>query len=183
MDAAESLEQLFAAHSAVPALAVLQQLRMELSQQQARRLLNNHREYLQMGTCSFGRRGQAAYALRSGTEVQRLFDIANISDEDAAQFWATGVGQRLRGVHGAAGVRAAHPLEGSVCDTGTADTSSMLIDLQPTRVRVGNAEPSSSTGQFRVPLYARSDISSLLRHDPTTRRQRPHAHRRHSPGR
>ncbi|EFJ48505.1 hypothetical protein VOLCADRAFT_104684 [Volvox carteri f. nagariensis] len=96
MNAAEGLEQLFAAHSAVPALAVLQQLRKDLSQQQAQMLLKNHRHCLQMGTCSFGRRGRAAYALRTGTEVQRLFDIANISDEDAAQFWATGVGQRLR---------------------------------------------------------------------------------------
>ncbi|EFJ49858.1 hypothetical protein VOLCADRAFT_89278 [Volvox carteri f. nagariensis] len=72
MDAAEGLEQLFAAHSAVPALAVLQLLRKDLSQQQAQILFKNHRHCLQMGTCSFGRRGRAAYALRTGTEVQRL---------------------------------------------------------------------------------------------------------------
>ncbi|EFJ40835.1 hypothetical protein VOLCADRAFT_99329 [Volvox carteri f. nagariensis] len=72
MDAAEGLEQLFAAHSAVPALAVLELLRKDLSQQQAQILFKNHRQCLQMGTCSFGRRGRAAYALRTGTEVQRL---------------------------------------------------------------------------------------------------------------
>ncbi|EFJ41778.1 hypothetical protein VOLCADRAFT_107547 [Volvox carteri f. nagariensis] len=54
MDAAEGLEQLFAAHSAVPALAVLQLLRKDLSQQQAQILFKNHQHCLQMGTCSFG---------------------------------------------------------------------------------------------------------------------------------
>ncbi|EFJ50061.1 hypothetical protein VOLCADRAFT_89037 [Volvox carteri f. nagariensis] len=147
MDAAENLEQVFSVHMAAPALAVLQQLRKDLSKQQAQKLLDNHRKFLQLGTCSFGRRGRASYALRTEAEVQRLCNIANIS-----------------GPQGAAEVRVAHTHDGCMCsdvgDTGTADTSSMHIDLQPTRVRVGNAEPSSSTGQLRVPLYARSDISN-----------------------
>ncbi|EFJ39110.1 hypothetical protein VOLCADRAFT_101339, partial [Volvox carteri f. nagariensis] len=50
MDAADGLEQLFAEHTAVPALAVLQQLRKDLSQQQAQKLLKNHRDCLQLGT-------------------------------------------------------------------------------------------------------------------------------------
>ncbi|EFJ39587.1 hypothetical protein VOLCADRAFT_108572 [Volvox carteri f. nagariensis] len=86
MDAAEGLEQLFAAHSAVPALAVLQLLRKDLSQQQAQILFKNDRHCLQMGTCSFGRRGRAAYALRTGTEVQLSGWIsANKASRSAAQ--------------------------------------------------------------------------------------------------
>ncbi|EFJ52636.1 hypothetical protein VOLCADRAFT_102614 [Volvox carteri f. nagariensis] len=61
MDAAVGLEQLFAVHRDVPALAVLQQLRMDFSQQQPQELLHNHRECLQLGTCSFGRRGRIAH--------------------------------------------------------------------------------------------------------------------------
>ncbi|EFJ39105.1 hypothetical protein VOLCADRAFT_101346 [Volvox carteri f. nagariensis] len=79
MDAAENLEQVFSVHMAAPALAVLQQLRKDLSKQQAQKLLDNHRNFLQLGTCSFGRRGQASYALRTEAEVQRLCNIANIS--------------------------------------------------------------------------------------------------------
>ncbi|EFJ40718.1 hypothetical protein VOLCADRAFT_99405 [Volvox carteri f. nagariensis] len=134
MDAADGVEQLFAEHTAVPALAVLQQLRKDLSQQQGEKLLNNHRDCLQLGTCSFGRRGRASYALRTQAEVQRLFNITKIS-----------------GPHGAEVVRAAHPLAGSVCDGGTADTMSMLIDSQPTRDHVGNVDPSCGTGFSAVP--------------------------------
>ncbi|EFJ41020.1 hypothetical protein VOLCADRAFT_107856 [Volvox carteri f. nagariensis] len=164
MDAVVGLEELFAAHSAVPALDVLQHLRKDVGQQQAQALLNIHREYLQLSRCSFGRRGRPSYALRTEADVQRLCSIAKISDEDTARFWATDVGQRLRGPHGAAAVREANTHDGSVrgdvSDTGTTNTSSMRIDEQPTGVHVGNAEPSSSTGQLRVPLYARSDISN-----------------------
>ncbi|EFJ50048.1 hypothetical protein VOLCADRAFT_89016 [Volvox carteri f. nagariensis] len=55
----------------VPALAVLQQLRMDFSQQQPQELLHNHRECLQLGTCSFGRQGRATYAMSTETKVQR----------------------------------------------------------------------------------------------------------------
>ncbi|EFJ52324.1 hypothetical protein VOLCADRAFT_86633 [Volvox carteri f. nagariensis] len=79
MDAADGMEQLFAAHTAVPALDVLQQLRKGVSQQQAQALLNIHREYLQLSMCSFGRRGRPSYAFRTEAEVQRLCNIANIS--------------------------------------------------------------------------------------------------------
>ncbi|EFJ44237.1 hypothetical protein VOLCADRAFT_106452 [Volvox carteri f. nagariensis] len=70
MDAAVGLEQLFAVHRDVPALAVLQQLRMDFSQQQPQELLHNHRECLQLGTCSFGRRGRATYAMRTEHEMK-----------------------------------------------------------------------------------------------------------------
>ncbi|EFJ45757.1 hypothetical protein VOLCADRAFT_105838 [Volvox carteri f. nagariensis] len=96
MDAAENLEQVSSVHMAAPALAVLQQLRKDLSKQQAQKLLDNHRNFLQLGTCSFGRRGQTSYALRTEAEVQRLCNIANISDENVAHFWSRGVGLRLR---------------------------------------------------------------------------------------
>ncbi|EFJ40925.1 hypothetical protein VOLCADRAFT_107912 [Volvox carteri f. nagariensis] len=71
MDAAVGLEQLFAVHRDVPALAVLQQLRMDFSQQQPQELLHNHRDCLQLG--------RASYALCTETKVQRLCNIANIS--------------------------------------------------------------------------------------------------------
>ncbi|EFJ41444.1 hypothetical protein VOLCADRAFT_107719 [Volvox carteri f. nagariensis] len=153
MDAADGLEQLFAEHTAVPALAVLQQLRKDLSQQQAQKLLKNHRDCLQLGTCSFGRRGRASYALRTQAEVQRLFNIANISDEDAAHFWATGVGLRLRGPHGAAAVRVAHPHDGCVCGDGTADTTSLLNDSQANRDHAEHGDPSCGTGKC-LPMWA-----------------------------
>ncbi|EFJ39563.1 hypothetical protein VOLCADRAFT_100819 [Volvox carteri f. nagariensis] len=99
--------------------SVLQQLRMDLSQQQAQDLLHNHREHLQLRTCSFGRRGRPSYAVRTQAEVQRLCHFANVS---------------------------AHPVHDSMSETGTADTSSMLVDSQPARDSVGNVEPSRGTG-------------------------------------
>ncbi|EFJ44221.1 hypothetical protein VOLCADRAFT_106543 [Volvox carteri f. nagariensis] len=37
----------------------------DIRQQEAQHLLVNHREYLQLGTCSFSRRGRLSYALRT----------------------------------------------------------------------------------------------------------------------
>ncbi|EFJ39362.1 hypothetical protein VOLCADRAFT_108666 [Volvox carteri f. nagariensis] len=134
---------------------------------------------IQLRTCSFGRRGRPSYAVRTQAEVQRLCHFANVSVSETgtadtssmlvdSQPARDSVGNvepsRGTGVQGAAEVRVANThdgcVRGDVSDTGTTNMSSMRIDEQPTVVRVGNAEPSSSTGHLRVPLYARSDISN-----------------------
>ncbi|EFJ48779.1 hypothetical protein VOLCADRAFT_90615 [Volvox carteri f. nagariensis] len=118
------------------------QLRMDFSQQQAQELLHNHREFLQLSTCSFGRRGRPSYAVRTESKVQCLCNIANIS-----------------GPHGAAAIHVAHPLQGWVCSDGTADTTSLLNDSQPNRDRAEHVAPFCGTANCRCHYMHAADIS------------------------
>ncbi|EFJ52058.1 hypothetical protein VOLCADRAFT_87209 [Volvox carteri f. nagariensis] len=90
--------------------------------------------------------------------LAELLRATVLTDEDAAHFWAMGIGLRLHGPHGAAAICAAHPLQGWVCDGGTADTTSLLNDSQANRDRAEHVDPSCGTGK-RLPMWARDSLS------------------------
>ncbi|EFJ46872.1 hypothetical protein VOLCADRAFT_92617 [Volvox carteri f. nagariensis] len=100
----------------------------------------------------------AAAAGGGGTSYPTAVSVAN---EDAAHFWATGVGLRL---HGKALTKGSHRYS-----YGRGSGVGPLIWYEPTSVRLNSATMYSymtphpilvtAEGQLPVPLYARSDIS------------------------